>query len=65
MMYPYNEILFDKMNELLIHGTILMNLKIIRLNGKKAGIKKASQWLLLDMGGGRDYQGTQNIRGDW
>jgi len=38
-----------------------MNLKIIRLNGKKSGIKKASQWLLLDMVGRRDYQGTQKI----
>lgn len=40
MMHPYSEILVSKMNELLIHGTALMNLKIITLNGKKAGKKK-------------------------
>lgn len=39
-MYPYNEILFKKINELLIHGTTLMNLKIVRLNRKKAGKRK-------------------------
>lgn len=45
MIYPYNEILFNKMNELLIHGTTLMNLKIIRLNGKKAGKKNMTPFL--------------------